>query len=171
MPLPKVSLEKNINTLEKPTGSLSDSTLSIKNQLHQLNQKKTIPESELPRNQFSSDAMLAAIRRYAHVLKNLGKETFYHALIKRDAGLEDETITLVVDNEVQVAYITPNLQDFVEFLKTELNNGFINVQLKVSDINDADNKPVTGKDKFQALARKNPNIHTLKNRFNLDIEF
>jgi hypothetical protein len=32
-------------------------------------------------------------------------------------------------------------------------------------------KFLTGKDKFTALARKNPNLHTLKNTFNLDIEF
>jgi hypothetical protein len=32
-------------------------------------------------------------------------------------------------------------------------------------------KFLTGKDKFAALARKNPNLHTLKNRFNLDIDY
>jgi hypothetical protein len=78
---------------------------------------------------------------------------------------------LIVDNEVQVAYITPILQEFVDFLKTELKNGFIEVKLLVTEVAESEQKPVTGKDKYQALARKNPNIHTLKNRFNLDIEF
>ena len=32
-------------------------------------------------------------------------------------------------------------------------------------------KYLTGKDKFAKLARKNPNLHTLKNTFNLDIEY
>jgi hypothetical protein len=32
-------------------------------------------------------------------------------------------------------------------------------------------KFLTGKDKFNALDRKNPNLHTLKNLFNLDIEY
>jgi DNA polymerase-3 subunit gamma/tau len=169
--LPEISLEKKVNTLEKPTGGISESTLSIKGQLEQIRQNKSIPESELPRTQFTSDALLAATRKYAHVLKNAGKETFYHALIKRDPVLSDEHITLIVDNEVQVAYINPNLQEFMDFLKTELKNGFITVEVTVTEQSEQDNKPVTGKDKYQALARKNPNIHTLKNRFNLDIEF
>lgn len=169
--LPKVELEKKPNTLEKPTGSLSESTLSIKAQLEKHRMKQVVPEEDLPRNQFSTDALISCTRKYAHILKGLGKETFYHALIKRDPQLHDETITLIVDNEVQVAYITPILQEFVAYLKAELKNGFIEVKLLVTEQIESEQKPVTGKDKYQALARKNPNIHTLKNRFNLDIEF
>ena len=45
------------------------------------------------------------------------------------------------------------------------------MNLIVTEQNESEQKPITGKDKYQALARKNPNIHTLRNRFNLDIEF
>jgi len=169
--LPKVELEKKPNTLEKPTGSLSESTLSIKAQLAQHRMTQVVPEEDLPRNQFSADALISCTRKYAHILQGLGKETFYHALRKRDPQLHDETVTLVVDNEVQVAYITPILQEFVDYLKAELKNGFVEVKLLVTEQIESEQKPVTGKDKYQALARKNPNIHTLKNRFNLDIEF
>ena len=158
-------------SLSKPTGTLCESSLSIKAQLNEIRKKQLVPESELPRNQFNSDLLLAATRRYAHVLKNLGKETFYHALIKRDPQLNDETITITVDNEVQIAYITPILSEFVDYLKEDLKNGFIQVHLRITDQVEENLKPVSGKDKYQALARKNPNIHTLKNRFNLDIEF
>ena len=40
-----------------------------------------------------------------------------------------------------------------------------------SAADEEDVKFLTGKDKFAALARKNPNLHTLKNRFNLDIDY
>ena len=110
-------------SLSKPTGTLSESSLSIKAQLDEIRKKQLVPESELPRNQFNSDLLLAATRRYAHVLKNLGKETFYHALIKRDPQLNDETITITVDNEVQIAYITPILSEFVDYLKEDLKSG------------------------------------------------
>jgi DNA polymerase-3 subunit gamma/tau len=169
--LPKIELEKKPNTLDKPTGSLSESTLSIKAQLAAHRMKKVVAEEDLPRNQFSTDALISCTRKYAHILKDLGKETFYHALIKRDPKLTDETITLIVDNEVQIAYITPLLTEFVEFLKTELKNGFLDVKLLVTEQIESEQKPTTGKEKYQALARRNPNIHTLKNRFNLDIEF
>jgi len=34
-----------------------------------------------------------------------------------------------------------------------------------------DIKFLHGKDKFKAMAKKNPNLNTLKNLFNLDVEF
>jgi DNA polymerase-3 subunit gamma/tau len=145
--------------------------MSIKAQLAAHRMKKVVAEEDLPRNQFSTDALISCTRKYAHILKGLGKETFYHSLIKRDPKLTDETITLIVDNEVQIAYITPLLTEFVEFLKTELKNGFLDVKLLVTEQIESEQKPTTGKEKYQALARRNPNIHTLKNRFNLDIEF
>lgn len=145
--------------------------MSIKAQLAEQQSKKSEDKDNLPRNQFSNDALISVFRKYAHILKEKGKETFYHALIKRDPKLLDETITIVVDNEVQVAYITPILSEFVDFLKNELKNGYIEVKLMVTEELDLEQKPITGKDKYQALARKNPNIHTLRNRFNLDIEF
>jgi hypothetical protein len=85
--------------------------------------------------------------------------------------LDDETITLTLDNQVQVEYIRPILQEYVNFLRQSLKNGFLEIKLDVIDNPTEVQKPVTGKDKFQAMARKNPNIHTLKNRFNLDIEY
>jgi len=112
-----------------------------------------------------------ALRKYAHIVKDQGKDTFYHALIKRDPLVSEETITLLLDNSVQVEYIKPLLVAFSEFLKEELNNGFVTIQLQITEEQEKESKPITGKDKYNALARKNHNIHTLRNRFDLDIEY
>ena len=105
------------------------------------------------------------------MVKEQGKDTFYHALIKRDPLIEDEKIILLLDNAVQVEYIKPLLSEFTAFLKEELNNGFIEIQLNITAQQELNNKPITGKDKYHVLAKKNPNIHTLRNRFDLDIEY
>lgn len=130
-----------------------------------------MPEEQLPRSSFTLETARSSIRRYAFVVKEQGKDTFYHALIKRDPLIEDEKIILLLDNAVQVEYIKPLLSEFTAFLKEELNNGFIEIQLNITAQQELNNKPITGKDKYHVLAKKNPNIHTLRNRFDLDIEY
>jgi len=144
---------------------------SIKNSLSEFKETPVIPDSQLPRTPLNSDALRKASRNYALYMKEAGKETFFHAVVKRDFTFNDESITWWVDNEVQVVYITPMLMEFMTYMKKELNNGFLQIQLQLTEEETTEKKPYTGKEKYQALARKNPNLHTLKNRFNLDIEF
>ena len=52
-----------------------------------------------------------------------------------------------------------------------MNNHFIEIKIELAETPDEEVKFLNGKDKFDALAEKNPKLHTLKNLFNLDIEF
>jgi hypothetical protein len=111
-------------------------------------------------------------KQYAFQVKEDGMETFYNALIKRDPVLKgDETLELTVDNLVQQNYIQTHLLQFKEFMRKQLNNYYIDIVLVQAAADEEEVKFLTGKDKFAALARKNPNLHTLKNRFNLDIDY
>jgi hypothetical protein len=56
-------------------------------------------------------------------------------------------------------------------MRKNLKNYQIEIELILTDNPGKEIKFLTGKDKFNALARRNPNLHTLKNLFNLDIEF
>jgi hypothetical protein len=111
-------------------------------------------------------------KQYAFQLKENGMETFYNALIKRDPILKsEETLELVVDNLVQQNYIQTHLLAFKDFMRKQLRNYHLDIQITLSEAGEEEVKFLTGKDKFAALARKNPNLHTLKNRFNLDIDY
>jgi hypothetical protein len=57
------------------------------------------------------------------------------------------------------------------YFRKELKNYNVQISLEINDKPEEETKYLTGKDKFQALARKNPNLHTLKNMFNLDVEY
>jgi hypothetical protein len=56
-------------------------------------------------------------------------------------------------------------------MRKQLQNFYLDIVLVQASADEGEIKFLTGKDKFAALARKNPNLHTLKNRFNLDIEY
>lgn len=125
-----------------------------------------------PHEPFTFDQVKMLWRSYAFKLKEEGLETFYNALIKREPIVQDEVIfTILVDNQVQVTYIENRLPEMVDLFRRELKNYSIDIKLEMADQKEEDKKPQTGKEKFAVLARKNPNLHTLKNTFNLDIEF
>ncbi len=84
---------------------------------------------------------------------------------------KNDLIKLVVDNQIQVDYINPLLNDFVSFLRNSLRNHNIRVQIVLTESPIKDIKFLNGKDKFEVMAKKNPELNTLKNLFNLDIEF
>ena len=56
-------------------------------------------------------------------------------------------------------------------MRKQLQNFYLDIILVQTTSDEEEVKFLTGKDKFAALARKNPNLHTLKNRFNLDIDY
>lgn len=128
--------------------------------------------SNMPMNDYHIDDFKMAWRRFAHILKENGDKTYYNALIKRDPiQKNDDQFILQVDNEVQIDTIRLRISELLGYLRKELRNYNIDVKLEITNNPEEEVKFQTGKDKFAALARKNPNLHTLKKAFNLDIEF
>ncbi len=126
----------------------------------------------LPEEKYTSDRLTRIWRQYAFQLKDEGKETFYNALVKRDPLIEkDDVLKLFVENQIQVDYIAPLLTDLISFLRNSLKNHNINVLIELIENPAEDVKFLNGKDKFEVMAKKNPELNTLKNLFNLDIEF
>ncbi len=161
--------------LTAPSGQLNTSNVSIKKIL--LPSQESISNDinlnqPLLKEKFSFDQVKMAWRRYAHEMKSKGLETFYNAMIKRDPKIKDEVFfTMEVDNQVQIDYITPHVHDLIGFLRQELKNYEISVDFFLSEDKDSEVKFLTGKDRFASMARKNPNLHSFKTIFNLDIEF
>lgn len=171
VPVPIV--EQKLATV--PTGQLNTSTLSIKNLIQK---KEEIAEmhsnspENLPMNDYSFDQVKMLWRRFAFEVKERGMETFYNAMIKREPLRKDTDLYIMeVDNQIQVDYITPHLQEINQFFRKELKNYAFTIEIEQTGNPEEEIKFLTGKDKFAAMARKNPNIHTLKTMFNLDIEY
>lgn len=162
--------------LSVPTGQLNTSNLSIKQILTPSQNTSSASEmsasGDLPFENFTFDQAKMVWRKYAHDMKAKGMETFYNAMIKRDPKIsENQKITMDVDNQVQIDYITPHLNDLIGHLRKELKNYNISVDFTLSEDKESQVKFLTGKDRFASLAKKNPNLHSFKTVFNLDIEF
>lgn len=159
--------------LSAPTGQASSLTISIKKMIEPSHGEETRdfrPEN-LPRENYSFDQVKRLWRQFAFIMKDQGMETFYNAMIKRDPfEKETDQFQLLVDNQVQIDYISPHLQDMNAYFRKELKNYSFTVSVLLTDQPEEEVKYLTGKEKFQAMARRNPNLHTLKNLFNLDID-
>ena len=161
--------------LNVPSGQLNTSNLSIKKILQpskEISENGVLINKEVPYEKFNFDQVKMVWRRYAHEMKAKGMETFYNAMIKRDPKIKDEVFfTMDVDNQVQIDYITPHLNDLIGFLRRELKNFNISLDFILSTDQESQIKFLTGKDRFESMAKKNLNLHTFKKIFNLDIEF
>ena len=175
IPVKKV-IEKEEETLKivsEPSGKLNQVHLSIKNIIE--NDKKKIVDKnneKLPEERYSIEHLKMYWQQFAFTMKEKGMETFYQALVKREAlFISEDKYSLELDNNVQLDYIQPLLAEFTDFLRSNLKNHNLSIELILTDNPLKDTKYVTGKDKFAAMASKNPNLNTLKNIFNLDIEY
>ncbi len=132
----------------------------------------TVSSQEMMNNDYLFDELNMHWRRYASKVKEEGKETIYNAMIKRNLKRkEDHHYVIEVDNHIQVGSLNNEMTELLGFIRNKLKNSYIEFSVVETDTPDETLKYQTGKDKFNALARKNPNMHSLKNTFNLDIEF
>jgi DNA polymerase-3 subunit gamma/tau len=131
-----------------------------------------IDVSSLPKDDFSPEKLIIIWQKYAAKMQEAGKESLYVTLTRRHPEKIDQTsIGFIIDNKVQEQDIEKEKPVMMEFIRKELNN--FHLQLHLAQTTDDDNKQIlyTSRDKFKKLAEKNPHLLTLKQRFNLDLEF
>ena len=170
VPKEKVISKPVIKSVKNP--KIHSEHLSIKSFLEKEREEKNKIDTVLPREKVDIQKTIILWRQYAFRVKDKGMETFYNALIKRDPLFEsNEKIKIMVDNQIQIDYIKTHVHELITFLREHLKNHFIDIQIELVENPDEEVKFLNGKDKFEALANKNPKLITLKNLFNLDIEY
>jgi DNA polymerase-3 subunit gamma/tau len=131
-----------------------------------------IPNEDLPRESFSADQLRMFWRQYAFQAKEQAKETLYNAMIKRDPIItEGNLIRIEVDNAVQMSMIEASRQEMTDFFREHLKNYDVQLDCFLTEHEDAEQQFSSPKDQFLALARKYPNLHTFKTKFNLDFDY
>lgn len=108
-------------------------------------------------------------RKFAFKAKENKIGTLYTAMIARDPVIgENHQIKHTVDNDVQLGFIKAHETELLAYLRKELNNYAIQLILKEEAI--TDERLFSSKDKFDDMAKRNPHLKTLRQKFNLDID-
>jgi DNA polymerase III subunit gamma/tau len=170
-PLPK---PETVMSGKKPF--LKTSTLSITQ--HLSGDKKTENKeddsdtlvSSQPKKEFDQAALEAVWENYANELKAKRANLAASLLSKRPVLKADNIVEFSISNKALEEAINEDKMNFLGFLRKELNNYSIQLNLIMVEVDEKANL-YTATDRYKRLAEKNPLIHKFRQAFDLDIEF
>ena len=133
--------------------------------------EQTITASSQPNNAFTQQSLETTWDIYANALKAKGKTNLASALLgKRPVLVNGSSIEFTINNKALEESINEDKMNFLGFLRKELNNYAIQLNLIMTLAEDKTNL-YTATDRYKHLAEKNPNINKLRQTFDLDVEF
>ena len=112
-------------------------------------------------------------RVWAPMAESVSKDlaNLRHSLSSRPPVLnEDFKVVVTVDNKIQHNDIFLKLPDILHFLRSELKNWGIQMEIIIADRPQEARRPYTDEDKLAVMIDKNPAIKSLKDQLNLDID-
>lgn len=154
------------NRFESPT-SINKPHVSAAETTHTSEDDGARNETATP---FTPSELALAWDDFAETLKNKFPHLYSTLKSSRPALLEDWNISFTIDNKVLEEELTAHKTEMMEFLRTRLNNFRIRLQTSVAEVQKT-RKPYTDREKFDLMAEKNPNLKTLRETLDLDIEY
>jgi DNA polymerase-3 subunit gamma/tau len=156
------SITQHLN-IEKKAEQTKDSVIEQSND--------ALLPNNLLKTSFTQQALETTWDKYANDLRAKGRANLASALLSKRPVLTDESIIeFSVNNKALEESINEDKLNFLGFLRKELNNFSIQLNLIMTVAEDKTNL-YTATDKYKHLAEKNPNINKLRQAFDLDIEF
>lgn len=173
----KFSAQPVVQTSSKPVVGFSE--LRIKSQFMLQDTGKhgqpvveaTVVSEEIAADiELSQERVEAAMKQFAEEKSKEGQKQLYATLTSSKIILEQTTVMIMLNNEVQREMLSGIKQDMLDELRRLLTNRQTQLEIRVSEIM-GEVKAYKPQDKFRVMAEKNPALNELKKRFDLDIEY
>lgn len=111
------------------------------------------------------------IGAYAKSHQEKGGRQIFTILTAKPVILEEDTkVVIEVENEVMMESFLPVRQEFLDYLRKELSNNQISLDLRETQFTEQ-KKAYTPLEKFEALKNKNPLLLELKKKFDMEIDY
>ena len=163
---PNITGILNQNSQDSQQAS-SNQAQSTENNGVRPNGNKAIQDQE---EEFTQDALELAWDNMARSVELKGKYNLFTTLgFRKPKKITNSLIEFTVDNLVQQEGIDNEKIELIGQLRKELRNFSLQLQVKIT-ASDAERKPYTTSDKFKEMAKKNPSLITLKQKFDLDFD-
>ena len=163
----KIEAKSDINDLKTPK------TLSI---LGSLKKEEDVAESRETiktknTDDFSQEKLSKLWKELIDDFSAKGKSNVVLALSSNEPILKSNfLVNVVLSNTSQVELLNEEKTKILEFLRKELNNELINIDLSVIP-NEKNNKPYTNSDKFKKMYEQNKNLAILGQKLGLDPDY
>ena len=106
--------------------------------------------------------------RYANKVKEEGKINVYTLLTSNEPILENDVITVIIENKIQESILQDELVYFLNYLRPELKNFNLRIVTKKVE-RELKNRLYTSIEKYQYMVQKNPQLEEMRKLFNLDV--
>ncbi|MBK6444803.1 MAG: DNA polymerase III subunit gamma/tau [Bacteroidetes bacterium] len=151
-------------------------TISISTKLYKEADPSTVLQAaeSLPeiQEEFTPAQLESAWNDYAKNLQVQGRMTLSAALLKRKPDLKENfALFFAVDSAAAEKDLNDQKVDLLGFLRNKLSKYKLNLTVVLGTGDDTTSRPYTPSEKFKKLAEKNPLLHELKKRFDLEIEY
>tara|TARA_B100001059_G_scaffold218521_1_gene238764 strand:+ start:5559 stop:7331 length:1773 start_codon:yes stop_codon:yes gene_type:complete len=121
---------------------------------------------------FTQENLNSCWQKFASEKQNDGKHNLLSILRDKKAILGgDYNICVSLDNKVQEEVLNEERSNILGYLKSKLENDKITLKIDIKPIKEEEIKAYTPEDKFKKMAKKNPHLLTLKEGFDLEINF
>jgi DNA polymerase-3 subunit gamma/tau len=152
----------SINQHINPAGKIENDAASNSASLTAVSQKA---------ENFTQEQLENAWLKYSNELKAKGKANLGLALSTKMPVLKEHfKVEFAINNKALEEAINEDKMNFLGFLRNELSNFSIQLELTMAQTEDKANL-YTATDRYKRLAEKNPAINKFRQAFDLDIEF
>ena len=117
---------------------------------------------------FTFEKLMELWNIYAHKAKDEGKINIFTLLTSNDPILENEEITILIENKIQESILQDEQVYFLNYLRAQLNNFNLNIITRKVE-RQLKNRLYTSIEKYQYLVQKNPQLEEMRKQFNLDV--
>ena len=117
---------------------------------------------------YDEDSVKVAWSALVEDQKSKNKMGLAATLATGEWNFSDATIKLTVANQVQYDELKECATQLLHFVRTEVGNGSIALEVEVSEV-EAAVEFLTPKDRYQSWAEENPALETMRKRLDLDL--
>jgi len=119
---------------------------------------------------FSSVQLETAFEKYAGKIKDSSAMLFTALTAHKPEKKEENTILITLDNLILQKEINEAWNDLLEFLKDDLMNDLVVMEVAITTQQSENKKFMSDKDKLDAMMQKNPELASLTDQLNLELD-
>jgi DNA polymerase-3 subunit gamma/tau len=174
--------EKVVKTAEKPIVPFSELKIKaqfslkevVKANMPSMNQALSSDNKEVvfENKPFDGDSLMKVIHAFALIKNEAGNRQLFTTITTAKVDIGDtNVVTLHIQNEAQKEILTAIKQDFLDFVRKELSNNTIGLDIRIEAAEESTAKVYKPSDKFKLMAEKNPALQELKKRLDLELDY
>ncbi|QJD80268.1 DNA polymerase III subunit gamma/tau [Spirosoma rhododendri] len=170
---PATAMRQPIAMPARPASSRLRSTVSLNTSPVQATSEPSVVAvlaPARPDRPFDFDDLQTCWRTFTKLRLQQNDSATEQLVLNRQLVLDGTTISLTLDNTLQVGYLTDIKPELMMYLREQLQNSQIQLEHTVT-VQETKKMIYSSQDKYNFMANKNPALHELRQALNLEVDY